>query len=274
MTVPVVVEGVDQTGRALEFGARAVCLNRYGARIQTHESLACGQSVRLLNPLANREGLFRVVEPIIKLNGENGEYGIEVMDAGDNFWGIQFPAPTDGEGAEAKGLVECQVCRTIALLPLALSEIDALRLMGLVCKPCQQCIAVTPWAFAQMPVSLQGFEGAKQEPALKPTEKSASGPRLRGHRRVYIEVPVGIRDERNDVEVTRTENFSRSGFCFSTEKKYQVGEKVRVACAFGTPVRDLEFQARIAREQRMHGSNRRAYGVCFERSEDSASLVV
>lgn len=274
MTVPVVVEGVNETGKLFEFGARAIYLNRYGARIETHESLTCGQSLRLVNPLARREALFRVVEPIIQADGKNGQYGVEVQEEGANIWGIHFPLTTEGEGAEARGLVECQICRTIALLPLTLTELDAIRMMGLVCKPCQDCIAVTPWAFAQMPVSLQGFANGANHYELKANGQATAGvqPKLRSHRRIYLELPVGIRSENNETEITRTENFSRSGFCFTTERKYQVGEKLRVVCPFGTSVPDLEYVARIAREQRMEGSLRRAYGVHFERSAGSAAV--
>jgi hypothetical protein len=210
------------------------------------------------------EAEFRVVEPIASAGEKGGEYGVECLDEKDNLWGIEFPT-SDG-AADARVLLECGICHNMALLPLTLSEVEALRSIGMVGMPCQTCVAVSPWRYAELRV-----------PPLRaaaPVRSSAEGrsnwitsvmePIERGHRRVYMQLPIGIRDARGNAEITRTENISKCGFCFASERKYLSGEIVMAVFPLDPIARKTELPIRIVREQAIEGCDRKFYGATFE----------
>jgi PilZ domain len=272
LTVPLRFKSVDSNGVSVELDGRAISLSRHGARIQYPLPLGKGQAVVVRSPAGNHEAKFRVVEPIVSPKEKDGEYGIECVNEDENFWGIDFPARTEGEGTDAKALLECRICHNMALVPLALSEVEALRTIGKVGITCHHCKAETPWCYAEVRVRVHP---AHDESYQGPTSWIASAipPLERGHRRVYMQVPLGLRDSRGSAEVTKTENISKCGFCFTSEKKYLPGEIVMSVFPLDPVSQKTELPARIVREQNIHGSGRRFYGATFESRTSSKPLV-
>jgi len=86
----------------------------------------------------------------------------------------------------------------------------------------------------------------------------------RRHRRVLVQLPLGIRSDKGEVEVTRSENVSKEGYCFTTWKDYPVGRFVLVVFPGDAVIRDVELPARIAWQEPINGSKRYAYGVHAE----------
>jgi hypothetical protein len=142
--------------------------------------------------------------------------------------------------------------------------------MGLVGKPCSHCNTISLWKYAQ--------EGAPPNRKDPPTDDLADekvvedardsdpgGPYSveRTHRRIYALMPVGIRDAEGSEEKTRTENVSKGGFCFTSEKKYKPGETVLAIFPHDSVAPKTELPAQIVRAQKIEGSERRIYGVAY-----------
>ena len=264
MTIPLRVEGVDSSDRTRAYEGRAIGLNRYGARIQISQPLDKGQAIRLRSPMGCYDADFRVVGLIGEAGEKGGDYGMECLDQKDNFWGILFPV-SDG-AADARVLLECGICHSMALPPLTLAEVEALRAIGMVGAPCQNCVTVSPWKYAEWRMPPHRAAELEGSPAhgWPGGINTATGPLVRGHRRVYMQLPIGIRDGRGNVEMTRTENISKCGFCFVTERKYLRGEIVMGVFPLDSIAMKTELPVRIVREQAIEGSGRKFYGATFE----------
>lgn len=267
LTVPVHVEGADSAGRDFKCEARVINLNRHGARIQVRRQLAQSQPIRLKSPEGQHQADFQVVSIFAAAGSPDVEYGAECLSKTQNFWQIEFPPPENIESEVSRVLLECKKCKTTALLPLTLSEVQAVRGMGWVGKSCPICATISLWKYAQV--------GTDQKLAADPPKDSAHGRSSwisaavdstgRNHRRVYVIMPLGVRDARGNQEITRTENISKCGFCFASGKDYQQGEFV--TAIFENPDDSLshqtELRARIIREQAILGAHRKLYGATY-----------
>jgi hypothetical protein len=272
LTLPVHAEGVDSNGQPFECEARAISICRHGARLQIGQSLNEGQAVRLKSPTGDDAADFRVVASFAHPGEKDGEYGVECSDIKANFWGIEFPASDSDGPMDGKVLVECRKCKTIALLPLTLSEVEALRAMGLVGKPCPHCNTITLWRYAHVEVSpyRQGISTENSNggnSADHPPNSNAGAPEAieRNHRRVYALMPVGVRDSQGSEEMTRTENISKGGFCFISGKTYQPGESVLAVFPHDSVTPKTELPAEIVRAQNIEGSDRKIYGAEYKK---------
>ena len=267
LTIPVRVSGKDAAGRLFEESGRARTLSRHGARIQVSRPLERFQTVRLESPLGHFASEFKVVSCEANHQSESPEYGLECLDNEINFWGIEFPSVAESLMAEAKGLLECRICHKLGLLALTLSEVEALRGIGIVGKYCRHCTAITPWRYAEVRIPLNrsaevmGIRSEHVQPSLL---AAAAQPPERGHRRAYMQLPVGIRDSQGKTDTTRTENVSRCGFCFRSEKTYMPGEIVLVSWPFESLEHHMDLAARIVREEDIEGTEQKLYGATFE----------
>ena len=94
--------------------------------------------------------------------------------------------------------------------------------------------------------------------------QEAKGAEQRRHRRVSLRLPVLVRDYYGGVEITKSENVSKGGFCFISEKNHVVGEGVLVACPYSASEQSIEVRAKIVRRTEIKGSTRKIYGVRYE----------
>ncbi len=266
LTVPLTLSGVDSKGVGFTENARTITLNRHGARIVSPRLLTSGQTIRITNLVSRREAAFRVVGPISPHSDKGGEWGVECLDGQENIWGIQFPPPLPGQETESAALLECRRCHTVALLRVSLVEFEVLGAAGLLTKACESCKESTPWGYAEKEVAMS----APPEEAAMIAESGTGGTALKGadlrrHRRVALQLPVLIRDYSGNFELTKSENVSKGGFCFVSEKEFHIGEGVMVACPYSGTDQSLEVSAKIARRQKMEASSRKIYGVRYNK---------
>jgi hypothetical protein len=266
LTIPLRVLGSDPNGLAFKEEARTVTLNRHGARIQTSRRLSSGQVVRLVNLVSKREAEFRVVGPVSPVTDKGGEWGVECVSATDNIWGIQFPPPREGQSVESTALLECRRCHAVALMHLSLVEVEVLQTSGILSKPCQSCEAASPWGYAEKPLAMSAPPG--EEAMLAEGQAAARGVDQRWHRRVSLQLPVRIRDYYGAVEITKSENVSKGGFCFASEKNYLLGQGIVAVCPYNPAASTIEVRARVVRRQDLEGTSRKIYGLRYTPQED------
>jgi len=267
LTIPLEVSGIDAKGIEFHENARTITLNRHGARIALMRMLAGGQTVRLTNLVIHREANFRVVGPLTPHSEKGGEWGVECVDGQQNIWGIQFPPSPADQASESAALLECRVCHSVALMRTSLVEIEVLGTSGLLPKLCEVCKTTTSWGQAEKQVAMGAPpDEAAMMAAVGVAPLGASrGIDLRRHRRVSLQLPVLVRDYSGQFEVTKTENVSKGGFCFITEKSFMIGEGVMVACPYSkASSQNLEISAKIVRRQNVSGSQRVIYGVRYD----------
>ncbi len=262
LTVPLRVRGRDPQGEEFADEARTVTLNRHGACIQIIRPLMPGQTLRLTNLVSRREAAFRVVGPVSPRTEKGGEWGVECVDQKRDIWGIQFPPSKAGENDSA-ALLECRKCHSVAVVHLSLVEVEVLETSGLIAKDCQSCRQTSPWGYAEKQVAM-GAPPGEADMVAEAGKTAAQGPDQRRHRRVSLQLPVLVRDYYGGVEITKSENVSKGGFCFISEKDHLIGEGVLVACPYSASEHSIEVRAKIVRRQEVRGSDKKVYGVRYE----------
>jgi hypothetical protein len=265
LTVPLQVTGVDSKGVEFKENMRTLTLNRHGARIMSPRILASGQTIHITNLVSRRKANFRVVGPISPHSEKGGEWGVECLDGQDNIWGIKFPPPPAGQDTDSAALLECRQCHTVALLRVSLVEFEVLGASGLMTRACESCKENTTWGYAEKQVSMSAPSGAAAATAERGVggDPAKGGVDLRRHRRVALQLPILVRDFSGEFEITKSENVSKGGFCFSSERDFHVGEGVMVACPYSRTSENLEVSAKIVRRQSVEGSKRKIYGVRY-----------
>lgn len=267
LTIPLRAQWTDTTGKAFEEeDARSVAINRHGARVHLKQAVHTGQILRLTNRISHMKADFRVVGPVTPLTSAGGEWGVECTNLKENIWGIQFPPIEEGPGGESRALLECRNCKTAALLPLSLVEVDVLETAGIITRECKSCEASSPWGYAekQLAMGAPPGEAAMLAEAQAQLEESQKGAERRKHRRVCLQLPVSVRDYYGGVEITKSENVSKGGFSFSSDKNYFMGQGLLAVCPYSPSAQNIEVRGRIVRRHPIEGVQRKLYGVRYD----------
>lgn len=275
LTVPLRVRGVDENGDSFDCDAQTIDISRHGARIKIARPLASGQHVRVTNLVNRREASFRVAGPLAPMTEKGGEFGVmgpispqaenqeewgmESLDPNSDLWGIRFPPPPPSEDSEPKALLACRQCSAAELVRLSLIDVEVLETAGIVSRFCSNCQAIAPWGFG---------ESRLVETKTDPPSVSGGGAppavERRRHRRAVLQLPILIRDYFGGVEIAKSENVSKGGVCFATEKNYYLGEGVMVECPYDKKSQNLEVPAQIVSRQEIPRSHRKVYRVKYK----------
>ena len=260
-SIPVSIRGVDEEGEPFETTGRTITINRHGARIQVSCPLKPGQTVRVINQANDEEAEFQVIGPISPPLDNVGDWGIECLRMDKNIWDIHFPPAH--EDSDAHILLACRQCHKLSLQSLSLVEVEVLETAGLLTKPCVHCGKSTPWGY-----SIRAFEVETQTYQAALSEVTSGFPTLTAERRKSYrkpaQLPVRMRDYYGEMEIAQTENVSQEGFCFSSRRKYLVGQGIVVICPFDAANEKAEVRARIVRVEAGSGQDQYIYCVHYE----------
>lgn len=264
-SIPVSIRGVDDQGKPFETTGRTITLNRHGARIQVPRALKPGQTVRVINQANDAEAEFRVVGPISPPLDKVGEWGVECLRMDKNIWDIYFPPALEDEDSDAHILLSCRNCQCLSLQSLSLVEVEVLDTAGLLTKPCMRCGESTSWGYPKRAFEV---ETITYQAAVR--EATGQFPTLASERRKSArkpaQLPVRVRDYYGEMEVAQTENVSQEGFCFSSPRKYHVGQGIVAICPYDADNEKPEVRARIVRTEPGSDRDHYLYGVRYEQS--------
>ena len=266
LTIPLLVYGQDASGMTVKMEALTVVVNRHGARIRIGNQLLTAQSLHIANRITGVGAEFRVVGPVAPFSEKGGEYGVECVGSTEGIWGIRFPPIADPGASFSKALLECRKCHTVALIRVSLVEVDVLSTSGIVLRACETCNRSTPWGYPQKQVAMNSPPGESE--MFREAELATSESDRRRHPRVTLQLPTLVRDYYGGIELTQTENASKSGCCFASAKTYYFGQGIFVTCPYSGGAQDIETPARIVRAPKISGSDRVLYGVRYEKTSD------
>ncbi len=264
ITVPIRVEGVDRNGEKFSEETRTLVINRQGARIYLKRAVAPGATLQVTTTVARRSAKFRLVGPTQPVSSETGEWGIECLESNCDLWGIGFPPPSAADGV-CTALLECRRCHAVKLTHLSMVEHEVLGTSGLLVKECEACVRSTSWSYKEPSISLASDDAGL---ALPSPENLAAPPASSDHRsnqRVALQLPIRVRSFSGTEEFTRSENVSRSGMCFISDRNYEVGEVILVTCPYEKTGHNIEVRGQVVRRREMQGTGRKIYGVSYER---------
>lgn len=264
LTVPIHVEGVDPAGEKFGEDTRTIVINRQGARIFLKRSVAAGAVLVVSTHTGRRKAMFRVVGPTQPITLEGGEWGLECLEEKCNLWGIGFP-PAQVEEGFGSALIECRRCHTPKLSRLSLVEVEVLGTSGLLVKECEKCGRSTPWSYSEPSSAISANDPGTSLPYPESVETSKAGIQRRIHNRVALQLPIRVRSYYGIEEFIRSENVSRGGLCFITDKVYEVGEVLLITCPYEKGGHNIEVRGQVVRRRDMMGTGRKIYGISYER---------
>lgn len=264
LTIPIRVEGLDPKGQKFAENTRTLVINRQGARIQLKHPVTPGARVQISTMVGNRQANFRVVGPTKPVTAEGGEWGVECLEEKGNIWGIGFP-PSKSEEGLCSALLECRRCHAVILIHISLVEHDVLASSGLITRECKSCERETAWGYTEQALGMPA-PGQEAEPSISEVMEP---PQPTANRRVYgrvaLKLPVRVRNYYGVEEFTKTENVSKGGTCFISDKNYEMGEILLVTCPFEKGGHNIEVRAKVVRCRELVGTGRKIYGVRYEK---------
>jgi hypothetical protein len=265
LRIPIEVKGTDAEGKPFTEKTFTLVINRHGARIALKTAVQPEARITITNRQMARSSPFRVVGRTSKSLGEGPEWGVECLEPGVNFWGISFPekvtAPAPQELVDA--LVECVACGSRELAQLTLEEYRTVITRGLVRRDCPGCGEMTEWRFGFAEAGPEEAVPAQPSAAAAPSPVAAGAERRRA-KRLTVKLPVRIRLQDGSEEVTRTENLSKTGVCFSSALLIRPQDRILLTVGYTPGGSEEEIPARVAWRREMEGGGRALYGVRLE----------
>ena len=274
---PVKVEGFDSSGSQFGETTHTIVVNRHGGRVLVKAALTPGQTVRVTQVVSGRAADFRVVGLAGASGPDGGEWGVECRDEGLNFWGITFP-PVDDSAASSSVLLECEQCHEVALIHFSMVEYDLLESSGRLLRQCTTCRAETSWVYSRNPT-----RAPEPEPPAPPVPEASSPAPLsvapapaevaptvspaerRMSLRVSLRLPMRVRNAKDVIDLTKSENLSKGGVAFTSDKLFEIEELLKITCPYNPPGDNIEVEGRVVRRVEVAGTGRYLYGVMYSR---------
>lgn len=289
LSIPIRVFGTDPNARDFCEDTVTIAVSRHGARIRLENPLVANDEILITNLGNDQEDQFRVVGQASKPRPDNpfSDWGVECQHPEENIWDVEFKDSPEDAGA-ASALLECCSCNDVVSAQLAHEELDALSLSQLISRPCTPCKQTTFWRPAstdrrqhEVAAVAKALEaaglpqpipspppppplGAPRPPAAAPSAERRTGEDRRQERRIAVRVPIRIRTAEGSIEVTKTENLSKTGARFLSEKDYSKGTTLFVAVPYATGQEPLETKAVVEAIEELPGSVGKLFGINFE----------
>jgi len=272
---PVKVAGFDSAGSQFGETTHTIVVNRHGGRVLLKVALTPGQTVKVTQVVSGRAADFRVVGLAGSPGPEGGEWGIECRDEGLSFWGITFP-PMDESAASSSVLLECEKCHEVALTVFSMVEYDLLENTGSLPRNCNPCRAETNWAYSRNPTRppepSDPLRPVASDLASQPVAHPAAAPMApaspaerRMSSRVSLRLPLRVRNSADVTDLTKSENVSKGGVAFTSDKMFEVLEHVKVTCPYNPSGDNIEVLGRVVRREEVAGTGRYLYGIEYQR---------
>ena len=245
LELPIVVSGTDCLGEAFLEQTRTLVLSRHGAKIPLNRKLVPDQEVSVRCHETGRESDARVVGQIGG-SEEAFHYGIELLDATADLWGIEFPKLEESEAAVGRVLLECIRCRTRALTYLNEFEAEVLEVNRHLSRYCKKCTDMSLWRETQLSPGEKLPEDDKKKPVdVEPAPTPKRTRNDRKHIRLDLKVSVCIRAPQYGEEIATTVNVSRGGFRFRSPRHYREGWLIEAALPYSQTSANIFAAARI-----------------------------
>jgi PilZ domain len=255
--LPIVVTGTDAMGAGFLEQTITVMVGRHGAKILLMRKLVPDQEINVRCLKTAVESDARIVGQIGSEAGKH-YYGVELLDAGANLWGIDFPEQSESDRAVGRVLLECVRCHSQELTYLDEFEVEVLETNQSLSRPCRRCTDTSVWKKSAP------REGAELPPPPPLREERPRRTRNdRKHVRLDLKVEVCIRHPQLGQEVATTVNVSRGGFRFRSSKGYGEGWVIEAALPYSKSGANIFTPARVVYMGELPGEKAYIYGVMY-----------
>ena len=281
--IAILLTGSDIEGKGFSEQTKTVLLSRHGAGIVSRYKLSAEQELILRRLDTNKETEVRLVGQI-GVEGEVYTYGVAFLDSTNNFWGIQFPTPSEEEQQARVILMECGSCQTRETVEQSDLESDVYLVNEGIVRYCKNCGSSTFWKRGSedaepVPAVVEMVQGRsmgwvdEQEPSLAPAPVAVAAPpepapaarreNRRKHVRTKVNFKACVRSFAHGDDVVTCEDVSRGGLCFKSRKPYPENFKIEVAAPYTPGMQNFFTPAEIVHVRELKDEKKFRCGVAY-----------
>jgi hypothetical protein len=256
LTLFLEISGTDSHGEAFSEPGKTLLINRHGAVILFERVLAPEQIVHLRRRApgeSHREADARVV-------GEFGRqedgflYGVELVDANADLWGVEFPQPSESNDAVARMLLQCTYCHAREVVYLNEVELRGFETNRGIARHCKTCGVPSIWTQAPhededklAARSTRGRRAADAQSNVTPEGEQRERKRMRFKTRLT----ACVRQSGADDELAVCEDISPLGMCFRSKRRYEADALIDVAVPYSPEAANIFMPARIVYSEKL-----------------------
>ena len=255
LTLLLEVSGKDSLGKEFKAPARTLLINQGGAVIVLDRQLDAEQQVHVRRQAAtesHREGDVRVVGQFGRQK-DGFLYGVEILDASIDLWGVEFPPIAGSEEAVARMLLECSYCRSREVVYLNEIDLRGFEINRGIARHCKGCGVPSIWTQAphedEKKLSSRG-RGRRGEDG-KADLPEGGEKRERTRMRLKTRLTACIRQAGADDELAVCEDISPIGMCFRSKRRYDSQSQIQVAVPYSPDAANIFLPARIIYSEEM-----------------------
>jgi PilZ domain len=250
---------------------RTLLVSRSGASFALLNPVIAGDSLRIINLTNQSEADFRVVGALGTNEDGAGIWAVECLERRDDFWGIECPPP-GAEISQDTVFLQCRACGKKSNDSLTVMELEVLSSARIIILECVSCGKPTYWVDADPNRPLSDFltvEGVAPPPRLPKSEIKAEKEKkaeIRAARRSSLKLPILVRKQAGEQEVSRTVDISKLGVGVTLFMKLDVGDTVKIICPYDPCSGGIEQTAEVRwRSPYYNDDFPRTYGLRFIR---------
>lgn len=259
--VNIFLVGCDAQGKDFVEETKTVVLSRHGAGIVSRHKLATEQELVMGLSGGNEEVEIRVVGQI-GAEGDSYAYGVAFLDTNVDFWGIEFPRASGGDGFEHRRLLECSKCGCGECVGLGALELDVYAIHDGLKRYCKRCGASTVWKVSSGPVQDETVPAPTAPGQSEPAPAPAPFRNRRRHVRTRVNFGALVRNGSSD-DVAVCENVSSGGLCFRSSHRYSERADIEVAAPYSPGSPCILVSAQIVYAQELPEEQMFRYGVRY-----------
>jgi hypothetical protein len=250
LTLLLEAAGTDGSGQEFKEASRTMLINRTGAVILLNRELSPGQEIHLQRQSpseSHRKGRARVVGQFGRQK-EGYLYGIEILDADTDLWGVEFPAIGESPEAVARMLLECTYCRSREVVYLSEMELRGFETNRGIARHCKTCNVPSIWTQAPHESEKKiAARAARGRSAGDSASRSAREEAQRSRQRIRLKTRLTacIRQPETDDELAVCEDISPIGMCFRSKRRFDADAPVLIAVPYSPDSANIFLPARI-----------------------------
>jgi PilZ domain-containing protein len=255
LTLLLEVSGTDSFNKEFKAPARTLLINRGGAVVVLDRELKAEQQIHLRRQAAHEAHRAADVRVVGQLGREKDGYlyGVEILDAGTDLWGVEFPPLGGSEEAVARMLLECSYCRSREVAYLNELDLRGFETNRGIARHCKTCGVPSIWTQAshedekKLAARARGHRGHDGKDGLP------EGGEKRGRTRMRLKTRLTacVRQAGTDDELAVCEDISPIGMCFRSKRRYDSQTQIQVAVPYAPDAANIFLPARIVYSEEM-----------------------
>ncbi len=274
LTLFLEVEGTDGAGQTFMEPARTLLISRHGGVVVLNRILRADQEIQIRRKSsheAHRKGPVRVIGQFGR-QGDGYIYGVALVDAETDLWGVEFPSLAESVEAVARMLLECSYCRGREVIYLDELELKGFELNRGIARHCKTCGVPSFWTQAphEDPKKVKG--GANGQAAPWPEQRASGGVAggSSGRVRLKTRLTACVREASTDDELAVCEEISRDGLSFRSRKHYTPETRIEIAVPYTQDTANIFVPARIVQSEEMREVGLFRHGANFVKPDKAA----